>query len=215
MFTGHLSEDEMLDEHPLELADIKAGTAERPVDARAVARRRRIFLPIYGILAALLLAGVFAFVTFEQTAITTLPEPVEIPIFVPLTATSFPTGVPSPTRAPSATPQPTGATALGTSQPSPAATEVAAAGRTWTNDVGPALLAACGGCHGAGGGMAGLDLTSNAGALAGGSSGPAVVPGDAAASLLVQRQQSGDHPGQLEPEVLAWIIEWIGAGAPE
>ncbi len=30
MFTGKISEEEMLDEHPLELADIKAGIANRP-----------------------------------------------------------------------------------------------------------------------------------------------------------------------------------------
>ena len=61
--------------------------------------------------------------------------------------------------------------------------------------------------------MAGLDLTSLAGALAGGSSGAAVVPGDPEASLLVLRQQSGSHPGQLTPEELAGIIAWIEAGA--
>ena len=215
MFTGHLSEDEMIEEHPLELADIKAGLAERPVDPRAVARRRRVFLPIYGVVAALLLAGVYAFVTFEQTAITTLPEPVEIPVFVPLTETPFPTRAPSPTPTPSATPEPTAET--GATEPTEAGTTEApeAVGRTWTNDVAPALLAACGGCHGAGGGMAGLDLTSYSGALAGGNAGPAVVPGDVAASLLVQRQQSGSHPGQLDPDVLEWIISWIEAGAPE
>ena len=32
MWTGKMSEEEMLHEHPLELADIKAGIADRPVD---------------------------------------------------------------------------------------------------------------------------------------------------------------------------------------
>jgi formate dehydrogenase gamma subunit len=209
MFTGHLNEDEMIEEHPLELADIKAGLAERQVDPRAVARRRRIFLPIYAVVAVLLLAGVYAFVTFEQTAITTLPEPVDVPVFVPLTDTPFPTRAPSATRAPSPTLAPTATTEAG------ATAAPTAVGSTWTHDIGPALAAACTTCHGEGGGLGGLDLTSYAGALAGGVSGPAIVPGDPEASLLVQRQQTGGHPGQLTPEELARLIAWIEAGAPE
>jgi hypothetical protein len=33
-----------------------------------------VFLPVAGVVAALLLAGIYWFVTFEQTAITTLPR---------------------------------------------------------------------------------------------------------------------------------------------
>jgi mono/diheme cytochrome c family protein len=208
MFTGHLAEKEMLEEHPLELADIKAGVAERRADPRAVARRRRIFLPIYTVVAAILLAGVYAFVTFEQTAITTLPEPVEVPIFVPLTATPLPTRAPTPTRAPSPT------SAVISTPVAGATAEPTAVGATWQSDIGPLLAERCGTCHHAGG-MAGLDLTSYAGALAGGASGPAVVPGDSQASHLVQRQQAGDHPGQLTPEELQAVIDWIQAGAPQ
>jgi formate dehydrogenase gamma subunit len=203
MFTGYLKEDEMIEEHPLELADIKAGVAERRVEPKAVARRRRVFFPVYGVAALLLLAGVYAFVTFEQTAILTLPEPVDVPVFAPLTPTAF------PTRAPTATTRPTPTAVAG------ATTAPAAVSLTWLHDVGPVLSARCGTCHGAGGGMAGLDLTTYAGALEGGVSGPAVVPGDPAASLLVQRQQSGDHPGQLTSEELEWVIAWILAGAEE
>jgi hypothetical protein len=63
--------------------------------------------------------------------------------------------------------------------------------------------------------MAGLDLTTYAGALEGGTSGPAVVPGDPSASLLIERQQPGDHPGQLTSEELERVIAWILAGAEE
>jgi cytochrome b subunit of formate dehydrogenase/mono/diheme cytochrome c family protein len=209
MFTGRLTEHEMLHEHPLELADIKSGLSERPVDPKAVARRRRVFIPVYAVVALLLLAGVYAFVTFEQTAITTLPEPVEVPVFAPLTAT------PLPTRAPTATPAPTATSASTAILPAGTSEAPAIPASSWTTDIGPMLVANCGGCHGADGGMAGLDLTSFAGALAGGSSGPAIVPGDPDASLLVLRQQAGSHPGQLTPEELARIIAWIEAGAPE
>ena len=203
MFTGHLKEDEMLEEHPLELADIKAGLAERPVDPKAVARRLRVFVPIYAVAAGLLLAGVYAFVTFEQTAITTLPEPVDVPVFVPLTPTPLPTLVPTAIRAATATP------VAGATQ---SATTVIT---TWRQDIGPLIVPQCGTCHSEEGRMAGLDLTSYAGALQGGVSGPAIVPGDPDASLLVQRQLAGDHPGQLSTEELERVIAWIEAGAAE
>jgi hypothetical protein len=60
-------------EHPLELERIKAGTAERVLDPVALARRQKFFLPVAFVLAALLLTGIYWFVTFEQTAIKTLP----------------------------------------------------------------------------------------------------------------------------------------------
>jgi formate dehydrogenase gamma subunit len=72
MFTGRLSEHEMEHEHPLELHRIKAGKARLAADPLALARRQRIFLPVAGVAAALLLAGIYWFVTFEQTAITTV-----------------------------------------------------------------------------------------------------------------------------------------------
>jgi formate dehydrogenase gamma subunit len=74
MFTGRMTEAEMAHEHPLELARIKAGAAHPAPDEAALARRQRVFLPAAGALAVLLLAGIYWFVTFEQTAITTLPR---------------------------------------------------------------------------------------------------------------------------------------------
>ncbi len=72
MFTGEMSEYQMAEEHPIELERIKAGlhvTAE----PAAIARRERVFLPIAALVALVLLTGIYWFVTFEQTAITTLP----------------------------------------------------------------------------------------------------------------------------------------------
>jgi hypothetical protein len=51
--------------------------------------------------------------------------------------------------------------------------------------------------------------------MRGGVSGPAIIPGDSANSLLVVKQQAGGHPGQLTPEEIAQVIEWIDAGALE
>jgi formate dehydrogenase gamma subunit len=73
MFTGRMTEHEMADEHPLELERIKSSQAHPPDDPLALAHRRRVFLPVAGVVAALLLAGIYWFVTFEQTAIETLP----------------------------------------------------------------------------------------------------------------------------------------------
>jgi hypothetical protein len=52
--------------------------------------------------------------------------------------------------------------------------------------------------------------------MAGSQNGPVIVAGDADASLLVQKQ-SGDQPhyGQLIPEELELIKQWINAGVPE
>ncbi len=87
---------------------------------------------------------------------------------------------------------------------------------TYQATIGPLLTSRCGTCHGGASPIQGLDLTTYAGVLAGGEGGPAVVPGDAEASLLVQKQ-SGEqrHFGQLSPEELDLIVEWITAGAPE
>jgi mono/diheme cytochrome c family protein len=72
----------------------------------------------------------------------------------------------------------------------------------------------CGTCHGS---LAtgGLNLTTYADAMTGGSSGQVIIPGDADNSQLVIIQQAGGHPGQLTPEEIAQVIEWINAGAPE
>jgi hypothetical protein len=60
-------------EHALELERLQAGETDPPIDPLRLRQRRRIFLPVASILGALLLGGVYWFVTFEQTAITTLP----------------------------------------------------------------------------------------------------------------------------------------------
>ncbi len=86
-----------------------------------------------------------------------------------------------------------------------------AAPLTWDALVGPILAARCTACHG---GTAGLYLDSYQGVMAGGNLGPAIVPGDAKNSLLVQLQHEG-HPNRLAPRELEWIVQWIEDGAPE
>ena len=70
MFTGQMTEEEMEHEHPLELERIKGGGGAAGRRPPVLARRQKVFLPVAGVVAALLLAGIYWFVTFEQTAIT-------------------------------------------------------------------------------------------------------------------------------------------------
>ncbi|MEJ2300439.1 MAG: NapC/NirT family cytochrome c [Anaerolineales bacterium] len=87
---------------------------------------------------------------------------------------------------------------------------------TFDATIGPLFEARCGSCHGPTGGIQGLDLTSYQGVLDGGVDGPAVVPGEADSSLLVQKQTADQpHFSQLTPEELDLVIRWINAGAPE
>jgi nitrate/TMAO reductase-like tetraheme cytochrome c subunit len=99
--------------------------------------------------------------------------------------------------------------------PTPAATEAPGA-LTFVGTIGPLFEARCGACHGLTGGLQGLNLTSYAAVLEGGAGGPAIIPGDPDQSLLVQKQ-SGEqaHFGQLTPQELDLVIQWIDAGAPE
>jgi hypothetical protein len=65
----------------------------------------------------------------------------------------------------------------------------------------------------------GLRLDSRAGLLKGGASGPAVVPGKADDSLLIQALRHEDLAmpprGKLPPEVIADFERWVSMGAPD
>jgi mono/diheme cytochrome c family protein len=94
--------------------------------------------------------------------------------------------------------------------------------RLFVDTVQPLLKQQCLGCHGEGNTFAGLDLASRAKALEGGNRGPAIVPGDAGASLLVRaiefngelKMPPGGAEKKLTPEAVAAIREWISGGAP-
>jgi formate dehydrogenase gamma subunit len=73
MFNGKMTEEEMLHEHPLELADIKAGIADRRPDAATLRKRQMVYYPIAAILTVAMLGGIYGFVNAEVTAITTVP----------------------------------------------------------------------------------------------------------------------------------------------
>lgn len=83
MFTGKISHEEMEEEHALELEAIARGESATP-DAEAVRRRQRVFAPVATIITVALLIGLYYFVTYEQTAITTVPRQ-QVDVFTPLT----------------------------------------------------------------------------------------------------------------------------------
>lgn len=220
MFTGKMGEADMLHEHPLELADIKAGVAERPIDPAELRKRQRVYLPIAAVLALFMLGGVYGFVNAEETAITTTERQVPtVEVFVPFTPTPGPTQTftPEPTNTPPPTATATATAVAPATETTPgtaAASSASAAALTWTGAIGPMLQEKCGACHGPTA-SGGLEVSTYESAMAGGNAGPGFVPGDPANSPLVTVQQQGGHFGQLSPEELQQLIDWINAGALE
>lgn len=190
MYSGKVSEEEMLHDHPIELADIKAGTAKPRITPEGVAKRRRKYLPIYSLVAILMLVGVYFFIAYEATAISTVPPAELAEVFVPFTPTPLPTLAPSPTAPP--------VTSL-----------------TWEGGIGALMESKCVACHNSSSKLGGLDLSDYHKSLLGGNSGAAVIPGDPDNSTIILIQSAGDHPGQFSDEELSQIREWIENGAPE
>ena len=92
--------------------------------------------------------------------------------------------------------------------------------------IRPLLVARCQSCHSTATGKTsgGLALDSRQGWTTGGDSGPAIVPGDIDASLLLRAVQGADgvsaRPPEdagpaLTPSEIADLATWIGAGAAD
>lgn len=88
---------------------------------------------------------------------------------------------------------------------------------TYEKEVRPVFKAYCFDCHGGGETLEGnLDLRLKRFLVRGGDSGPAIKPGDAAASLLLERMKAGEMPPgekKTPPEQIATIERWIASGA--
>ena len=192
MFTGKLTRDEMKEEHPAELAQIDAGHNYSPPPTTILRKRQYVFFPFAIIIAIVMIFSAYQFVTVEDTALAqvTIRETAEV--FVPVTPTPKPTPTPVPTSPP----------------------EEGVQANSWSGAYGAMFRNRCGTCHGFTA-VGGLSLATYEDALIGGDNGPAIVPGNAEASVLVQVQLEGGHPGQLTPEEISSVIEWIEAGAPE
>src|ERR1700675_2617013 len=105
-----------------------------------------------------------------------------------------------------------GATVLGNAQVDPA--------EFFETRVRPVLATNCYACHGASK-LGGLELVSRVGLLQGGKSGPAIVPGQPASSLLIKAVNQTDARlkmpmggSKLKAEEIADLAHWIEIGAP-
>ena len=90
IFTGKLPREQMEEEHALELERLEAGGRPWPeIDRPVLEHRRRIFLAVSIVAGALILTVLVWAFTFEQTAITTIPQ-VTRDVFSPLEGTPMP-----------------------------------------------------------------------------------------------------------------------------
>ena len=88
--------------------------------------------------------------------------------------------------------------------------------------VRPLLIGACGGCHSDNGSRirAGFKIDTRSAMLLGGDSGPAIVPGDPDASLLIEAIRYHDPGlqmpprGALNPGEISILEQWVAMGAP-
>jgi hypothetical protein len=95
----------------------------------------------------------------------------------------------------------------------------AAAIRFFESEVRPILVGRCQECHGPRKSKGDLRLDSRAALLAGGQSGPAIVPGAPAESLLIDAINYGEPPqmppkSKLPPREIATLTRWVEMGAP-
>src|SRR5262245_32142927 len=102
-------------------------------------------------------------------------------------------------------------------QTQPPATADASSSEFFEAHIRPVFAANCYDCH-TEEALGGLRLDSRDGMLKGGKSGPAIVPGNPDASLLVQAiRQTGalkmPKGGRLRPDEVDAITAWIRAGA--
>jgi len=192
IFTGKITREEMEDEHPGELDQIESGEDWQSPPKELVQKRRKVYIPMAAVFSLVFGFGLFKFVTLETTAISTVPKAETAEVFVPLTPT------PRPTPLPTETPE----------------LKEGVAEESWEGKYSALFRNRCGSCHGITS-VGGLSLDTYQQALAGGDNGPAVVPGDPDASVLVLVQATGGHPGQLTIDELNQVIEWISSGAPE
>lgn len=91
---------------------------------------------------------------------------------------------------------------------------------SFQDDISPILEARCAipGCHAAGGGAAGLDLSQYDAFKKGGNNGPAFVAGDGDGSLVVKRIDGGGMPPippALDDAQIQLFIDWIDEGAAD
>jgi len=74
IFTGKISREHMVEEHAEELAAIESGQHPLPIPEPVLRRRKRLFWPYAVVMTVLLVSGLIWFISFEKTAIDTVPR---------------------------------------------------------------------------------------------------------------------------------------------
>lgn len=190
MYTGYLSLDEMKREHPLALESEWQPPSRTDT---SFIQRRKTFWIVYSVVALIWLLGVNWFVTSEVTAsaaVEIIPDLQGLEGFNPPKRTPYPTQLPTPESA-------------------------LEFGSTWEDGMGNFISNRCGDCHHPITGDANLDLTTYAGAIQGGDSGPAIVPYGPGASLITIWPNFDWHLGKYSPAEAAAVRNWIQNGAIE
>jgi len=195
MFTGYMSRKDMAHEHGLELEAIESGNAfQSPKDA-AAHRRAKIYIPAFSGVAAILLAGIYLFVTFEETAIATIAPPEQVEVFAPVETSGTTSEV---------------ATTAGSTPTTVAPVTSEVSTGAWDDTIQAIFRnERCTDCHGNAMALGDVNLATYPGTLS------VVVPGDPDGSLLVILQETGAHAVVLDEGQLAQVRAWIAAGALE
>jgi nitrate/TMAO reductase-like tetraheme cytochrome c subunit len=110
------------------------------------------------------------------------------------------------------TPTPQGQAAQSTPTPASPATGT---GKTYAGDMKAVFDNLCIACHNGPTGMANLDLSTYQTILQGNADGAGIVPGNPDGSLIYKIQSAGGHFGQMTPDELALLKDWILGGALE
>ena len=114
--------------------------------------------------------------------------------------------------------------AAGVACAEPGDVEAAAAEAFFEHDVRPLLVKRCFACHAGEKAGGGLSLETRRGWTEGGDSGPAIVPGDVEASLLIEAVRGLDPAWRMPPEEegqalseteVAILERWVAMGAPD
>jgi mono/diheme cytochrome c family protein len=87
---------------------------------------------------------------------------------------------------------------------------------SYAKDVRPILESRCATCHMGDFVSEGLDMNTYESLMVGSQNGPVIIPGDASASLLVQKVTDGKMPKKgprLTPAQIQIIKDWIESGA--
>lgn len=82
IWTGKISRSAMVSDHGEALQQLENGTQAAVLSPEQIAQRRRLYVPMAVVITIVASVLLYAFVTFEKTAIPTIPRP-EVAIFAP------------------------------------------------------------------------------------------------------------------------------------